>query len=376
MVADMSASPYTRSSALAPSPTAAYFPSSSRRSSVYTSNAAAEDDEALDEIRRYESFSTVDWVVDSTRERNRIARERNAASAHFSNAHLANGSRADAAWGHVGFGRAGIPPRWWSRGPWGRRAWLVWGIVKSALAAFTDSGVIVLVGILIGLNMGVISLATEWASDLKQGYCSSGWWLNQKFCCWEMMDPAGPGGAPLPAAAKALATATVTVTAPAASSDPTGSTTLLSTATPAAARATARAIAHEAYNLTLGAVRDHELWSRAAQDIFHDGLGAGLGLMARAEGAPSPGAGDLSETCTDWVPWSRWAFPAWIVYMLFASLLSFVCAHLVKSFAPTQPAAASRRSSASWLDLSSTATWASGRWRSRVLRCRWRLRPG
>ncbi|GAC73118.1 cl- channel CLC-3 and related proteins [Moesziomyces antarcticus T-34] len=334
MVADMSASPYTRSSALAPSPTAAYFPSSSRRSSVYTSNAAAEDDEALDEIRRYESFSTVDWVVDSTRERNRIARERNAASAHFSNAQLANGSRADAAWGHVGFGRAGIPPRWWSRGPWGRRAWLVWGIVKSALAAFTDSGVIVLVGILIGLNMGVISLATEWASDLKQGYCSSGWWLNQKFCCWEMMDPAGPGGAPLPAAAKALATATVTVTAPAASLDPTGSTTLLSTAAPAAARATARAIAHEAYNLTLGAVRDHELWSRAAQDIFHDGLGAGLGLMARAEGAPSPGAGDLSETCTDWVPWSRWAFPAWIVYMLFASLLSFVCAHLVKSFAP------------------------------------------
>lgn len=334
MVAEMSASPYTRSSALAPSPTAAYFPSSSRRSSVYTSNAAAEDDEALDEIRRYESFSTVDWVVDSTRERNRIARERNAASAHFANAHLANGSRADAAWGHVGFGRAGIPPRWWSRGPWGRRAWLLWGIVKSALAAFTDSGVIVLVGILIGLNMGVISLATEWASDLKQGYCSSGWWLNQKFCCWEMMDPAGPGGAPLPAAAKALATATVTVTAPAASLDPTGSTTLLSTAAPAAARATARAIAHEAYNLTLGAVRDHELWSRAAHDIFHDGLGAGLGLMARAEGAASAGAGDLSETCTDWVPWSRWAFPAWIVYMLFASLLSFICAHLVKSFAP------------------------------------------
>ncbi|GAC93818.1 chloride channel protein [Pseudozyma hubeiensis SY62] len=337
----MTASPHIKSSStLANPPT---FASTSRRDSTYNpTNAAApagtfDDDEALDEIRRYESFSTVDWVVDSTRERNRLARERQAASAHFvssSSTHLANGSsrlHSDAAWGHFGFGRAGVPPRWWSRGPWGRRAWLVWGVVKSALSAFTDSGVIVLVGILIGLNMGVISLATEWASDLKQGYCRSGWWLNQKFCCWEMMDSAGPGGAPLPAAAKALATATVTVTAMG------GAAATESVLTPGAATATAaaiRAATQEAYNLTIRAIPDHELWSRPAHDILQDGFGTGLRLLSRAAESAAPSPGDLSETCTDWVPWSKWTFPAWIIYMLFAGLLSFVCAHLVKSFAP------------------------------------------
>lgn len=27
---------------------------------------------------------------------------------------------------------------------------------------------------------------SEWLSDLKFGYCSDGWWLNQQFCCWEI----------------------------------------------------------------------------------------------------------------------------------------------------------------------------------------------
>lgn len=27
---------------------------------------------------------------------------------------------------------------------------------------------------------------TEWLSDIKMGYCSDGWWLNQQFCCWEI----------------------------------------------------------------------------------------------------------------------------------------------------------------------------------------------
>ncbi|SNX85976.1 probable voltage-gated chloride channel (clc-a) [Melanopsichium pennsylvanicum] len=335
----MNASPHPKSNAPAPSPTAAFFSTSSRRNSVRPTKSGVDDDEALDEIRRYESFSTVDWVVDNTRERNRLARERLAASAHFvssSNSHLGNASsraNLDAAWGNIGFGRGGVPPRWWSRGPWGRRAWLVWGIIKSALSAFTDSGVIVLVGILIGLNMGVISLATEWASDLKQGYCSSGWWLNQKFCCWEMMDQAGPGGAPLPAAAKALATATVTVTASTTTFSPTFAAVALSSSA-SAAPATAAGVARDMYNnLTISAAPDHNLWSRSTQDVLHDAFGTGLRLLARAEGAVSAGS-DLSETCTDWVPWSQWTFPAWIIYMLFAGLLSFICAHLVKSFAP------------------------------------------
>ena len=41
-------------------------------------------------------------------------------------------------------------------------------------------------GILIGINAGLISIITEWLSDIKMGYCSDGWWLNQHFCCWEI----------------------------------------------------------------------------------------------------------------------------------------------------------------------------------------------
>ncbi|EPQ30162.1 uncharacterized protein PFL1_02278 [Pseudozyma flocculosa PF-1] len=315
-------------------PTTPTFPPGSRRRprapeaerNDATAARANEDDEALDEIRRYESFSTVDWIVDGTRERNRLAREREAESIYFSNAQLANGG--EAAWGRFGFGRAGLPPRWWSRGPWGRRLWLIWGVVKSALSAFTDSGVVVLVGIIIGLNMGMISLATEWASDLKQGYCSSGWWLNQKFCCWEMMDPAGPGGAPIPAAAKAVAatTATASLAAPSLAADATKSALGTAATSGTAANLTARLV---------------ERWDDAGGDLLLDtgrqvvrrGLGGGLSLLSRAEEVSTP-AMDLSETCTDWVPWSHWTVPAFLVYLVFACLLAATGAHLVRSFAP------------------------------------------
>lgn len=38
-----------------------------------------------------------------------------------------------------------------------------------------------------------MSIITAWLSDLKLGYCSQGWWLNRKFCCWEMVEE-GAGG--------------------------------------------------------------------------------------------------------------------------------------------------------------------------------------
>lgn len=38
----------------------------------------------------------------------------------------------------------------------------------------------------IGVNAAIISVVTEWLSDLKLGRCSNGWWLNRKFCCWEI----------------------------------------------------------------------------------------------------------------------------------------------------------------------------------------------
>lgn len=154
-------------------------------------------------------------------------------------------------------------------------------------AAAADSGVVVLVGVFIGINMAVISIATEWASDLKQGYCKAGWWLNEKFCCWEMMEQGGPGGA-IPKASSTLPT----------------SKPLINSTNPSLM------LAGRALDL---AVRYHSE------------------LTARKD---SSGAGDLSETCTDWVPWSTWTVPAWFVYVMMAALLSSTCAWLVKSFAP------------------------------------------
>jgi hypothetical protein len=43
-----------------------------------------------------------------------------------------------------------------------------------------------LIGVCIGVNAAIISIVSEWFSDIKMGYCSDGWWLNQQFCCWEM----------------------------------------------------------------------------------------------------------------------------------------------------------------------------------------------
>ncbi|KAG6829701.1 hypothetical protein H0H87_010503 [Tephrocybe sp. NHM501043] len=37
-----------------------------------------------------------------------------------------------------------------------------------------------------GLDDDELEQIREWLSDIKFGYCSDGWWLNQQFCCWEI----------------------------------------------------------------------------------------------------------------------------------------------------------------------------------------------
>lgn len=44
--------------------------------------------------------------------------------------------------------------------------------------------VVTLVGAAIGLNAAILSVVTEWLSDIKTGYCSTGFYLNENFCCW------------------------------------------------------------------------------------------------------------------------------------------------------------------------------------------------
>ncbi|KAF4125235.1 chloride channel 3/4/5 [Geosmithia morbida] len=44
--------------------------------------------------------------------------------------------------------------------------------------------VVTLVGIAIGFNAALLSIITEWLSDIKLGHCTTAWYLNEKFCCW------------------------------------------------------------------------------------------------------------------------------------------------------------------------------------------------
>lgn len=44
--------------------------------------------------------------------------------------------------------------------------------------------VVTLIGAAIGLNAALLSVITEWLSDIKLGYCTTGFYLNENFCCW------------------------------------------------------------------------------------------------------------------------------------------------------------------------------------------------
>ncbi|KAJ2394741.1 glycerol ethanol, ferric requiring protein [Coemansia sp. RSA 2559] len=85
---------------------------------------------------RFDEFTTVDWVDDGAKEQQRQ-------------------QQLPRTWTHLAYDAA-VP-------------WVV----------------VVVVGALIGVNTALISIATEWLSDLKLGVCTAGWWLNEDFCCWQ-----------------------------------------------------------------------------------------------------------------------------------------------------------------------------------------------
>lgn len=41
-----------------------------------------------------------------------------------------------------------------------------------------------MIGAAIGLNAAFLNIITEWLSDIKLGYCTTAFYLNEKFCCW------------------------------------------------------------------------------------------------------------------------------------------------------------------------------------------------
>ncbi|CAD6499119.1 BgTH12-04771 [Blumeria graminis f. sp. triticale] len=44
--------------------------------------------------------------------------------------------------------------------------------------------VVTLIGTAIGMNAAFLNIVTEWLSDIKLGYCTTAFYLNENFCCW------------------------------------------------------------------------------------------------------------------------------------------------------------------------------------------------
>ncbi|KAF2103317.1 voltage gated chloride channel [Rhizodiscina lignyota] len=106
--------------------------------------------EEIDEIKRYEDFTTIDWIQDAARASQRRKARRYERAGSFERK------------GRLGF-------RWWLRDAW--NAGMAWVVVS-------------LVGFLIGLDSAFLNIVTEWLSDVKLGYCTRAFYLNEQFCCW------------------------------------------------------------------------------------------------------------------------------------------------------------------------------------------------
>jgi chloride channel 3/4/5 len=107
--------------------------------------------EEIAEIKRYEDFTTIDWVQDAAREQLRRKARRN-------------------------------------RQALGRREKGKRSRFRRTVAEAYDAGqawiVVTLVGAAIGLNAAFLNIVTEWLSDIKLGYCTTAFYLNESFCCW------------------------------------------------------------------------------------------------------------------------------------------------------------------------------------------------
>jgi chloride channel 3/4/5 len=107
------------------------------------------------EVRRYEDFSTIDWVDVAARE-NML---RCLTIEKFRPASRVAAGSSD------------------TRGRIRHKLYEVYTAAQSWL-------VLALIGMAIGAIAAVLNISTEWLADLKTGYCSTGFYLNEDFCCW------------------------------------------------------------------------------------------------------------------------------------------------------------------------------------------------
>jgi len=120
------------------------------RSEAPVNPVAEREHEEIAEIKRYEDFTTIDWVQDAEREQQRRRARRQEKAGSFERD------------GGIGW-----------RGQ-------LWEAYESGHAWI----VVALTAIAIGLNAAFLSIITEWLSDIKLGHCTTGFYLNKSFCCW------------------------------------------------------------------------------------------------------------------------------------------------------------------------------------------------
>jgi chloride channel 3/4/5 len=111
--------------------------------------------EEIDEIKRYEDFTTIDWVQDAAKEQLRRSARKKTFQLNR------------------------------------RKGW--WRSIRQKISELYDAGqawiVVTLVGIAIGLNAAILNIITEWLADIKLGYCETAFYLNEQFCCWGADNP-------------------------------------------------------------------------------------------------------------------------------------------------------------------------------------------
>ncbi|KAF2204045.1 chloride channel protein [Delitschia confertaspora ATCC 74209] len=131
--------------------TSASWAEQAQSSEATTAHTDAVINEEIAEIKRYEDFTTIDWVQDAARESLRRKAKRKEAATFLER-------------GEGGKG-------------WRRKVWESYDAGQAWI-------VVTLVGAAIGVNAAFLNIVTEWLSDVKLGYCSTAFYLNENFCCW------------------------------------------------------------------------------------------------------------------------------------------------------------------------------------------------
>ena len=106
-------------------------------------------EEEIAKIKRYEDFTTIDWVQDAAREQLRRKSRRKRTAGLYDTGQF----------------------------DWKQR------ILESYEAA-QGWIVVTIIGAAIGMNAAFLNIITEWLADIKLGHCKTGFYLNENFCCW------------------------------------------------------------------------------------------------------------------------------------------------------------------------------------------------